>query len=510
ASGSDGTLASEATPAAAMRQAELARTRIFVPILLVLCAVGLVVVQLVGGHPIGMWCFRIGVGLCGVSILGIYWLAGDPARFTDLRVGATYLPALAGVFFILYYIGFWSPGPALILFAFYFVGLFRSTRISLVLFTLGMATDLVLAVLLIGGWLRDRGVFRVHDLSVTRQILVHGLLVALYLATYLVAVTTKRQIEKSVAALDRAVRDVAQREALLAEARQELDRALQVGGPGRFTEQRLGSFRLGVVIGRGAMGEVYEAVHVETGEPAAVKLLHPAALSQKAPLTRFLREAQAAGTLRSPHVVHTLEVGDASAQLPYIAMERLVGGDLAGQLRSERRLKLDRVVVLVREVAAGLEAARAASIVHRDLKPHNLFLHEPPGGPPTWKILDFGVSKLSSHGGTLTAGHVVGTPMYMAPEQAQGKEVDHRADVYSLAAVAYRALTGRPPFSGKDTPSILYQVVYDTPPEAGTLVRMPAAVSRVLAVGLAKSAADRYATALQLADALTAAARGSV
>jgi serine/threonine-protein kinase len=209
-------------------------------------------------------------------------------------------------------------------------------------------------------------------------------------------------------------------------------------------------------------------------------------------------------------VVRCLEIGDASAQYPYLAMERLVGADLASELRATRRLELRRVVTLVREVADGLDAARAAGIVHRDLKPHNLFHHEPPGEAPLWKVLDFGVSKLEAHGGTLTKDHVVGTPMYMAPEQAQGKEVDHRADVYSLAAVAYRALTGRPPFSGKDTPAILYQVVYSAPLAPESMVKLPADVGRVLALGLAKAPVDRFATAVDLATALAAAARGEL
>jgi len=160
--------------------------------------------------------------------------------------------------------------------------------------------------------------------------------------------------------------------------------------------------------------------------------------------------------------------------------------------------------------AIAADAARAAGIVHRDLKPHNLFHHEPPGDAPLWKVLDFGVSKLEAHGGTLTRDHVVGTPMYMAPEQAQGKEVDHRADVYSLAAVAYRALTGRPPFSGKDTPAILYQVVHSAPVAPELLLKLPADVARVLALGLAKAPVDRVATAMDLATALAAAARSEL
>ena len=160
---------------------------------------------------------------------------------------------------------------------------------------------------------------------------------------------------------------------------------------------------------------------------------------------------------------------------------------------------------------AGLSVAAAKGIVHRDIKPQNLFLAEGGNGaPPTWKVLDFGVSKLADHGGTLTRGHVVGTPGYMAPEQARGQQVDHRADIYALAAIAYRALTGHPPFTGKDVPSTLYDVVYKMPRRPSALVDLPEEVDAVLAIGMAKRPEDRFADGAALADALDAALRGDL
>jgi serine/threonine-protein kinase len=152
---------------------------------------------------------------------------------------------------------------------------------------------------------------------------------------------------------------------------------------------------------------------------------------------------------------------------------------------------------IAEHVALGLDAARAAGIVHRDLKPHNIFLADE-GGGRRWKILDFGVSKAGGSG-TLTKGHIVGTPAYMAPEQARGEDVDHRADVYSLAAILYRAVTGHPAFTGKDVPTTLYEVVYRVPTQPSILAQLPGDVDRVLALGLAKDADDRFATALELA-----------
>jgi serine/threonine-protein kinase len=181
-------------------------------------------------------------------------------------------------------------------------------------------------------------------------------------------------------------------------------------------------------------------------------------------------------------------------------MERLRGHDLAHQLRKQRRLQLAEARMLALHVSQGLEAARTAGIVHRDLKPHNVFL----GQDGRWKILDFGVSKQGGTG-TLTRGHVIGTPAYMAPEQARGENVDHRADVYSLAAILYRSVTGHPAFTGKDVPTTLYDVVYRVPTQPSMLVQLPADIDRVLALGLAKDVRDRFANALELADWFAAA-----
>jgi serine/threonine-protein kinase len=176
------------------------------------------------------------------------------------------------------------------------------------------------------------------------------------------------------------------------------------------------------------------------------------------------------------------------------------------QLRRHRRLGLAPAQLIAEQVAIGLESARAAGIVHRDLKPHNIFFAED-AGVRRWKILDFGVSK-SGGSGTLTKGHVIGTPAYMAPEQARGEDVDHRADVYSLAAILYRAITGHPAFTGKDVPTTLYEVVYRVPTQPSILAQLPADVDRVLALGLAKRPDDRLATALELARWFAAAVEG--
>jgi serine/threonine-protein kinase len=189
-----------------------------------------------------------------------------------------------------------------------------------------------------------------------------------------------------------------------------------------------------------------------------------------------------------------------------MAMERLEGEDLADVLRHRNQLPLRDVVELVRQVAAGLEAARKLGVVHRDIKPRNLFAAKTADGRTVWKILDFGVSKAAESSGTLTQNQIVGTPRYMAPEQAAGKPVDHRADQFALAIVAYRALTGRPAFMGESMPEILYQVLRTTPPAPSTIADVPPAVDAALAIAMAKDPDQRYATPLELADALARAA----
>ncbi|MEO6776243.1 MAG: serine/threonine-protein kinase, partial [Kofleriaceae bacterium] len=144
-------------------------------------------------------------------------------------------------------------------------------------------------------------------------------------------------------------------------------------------------------------------------------------------------------------------------------------------------------------------------IIHRDLKPQNLMLDG-----KTWKVLDFGVARLVDAGDTLTSGQIVGTPAYMAPEQARGQAVTHRTDLYALAAIAYRSLTGQAPHTGGEPADVLYRVAHTAPRRPGTLATLPRAVDLVLAIGLAKDPTDRFATAAELADALAMALSSSL
>ncbi|HEY5928068.1 MAG TPA: serine/threonine-protein kinase [Kofleriaceae bacterium] len=483
---------STTSPAQAMRFEEIARTQIFLKVAIVTCVAGVVAALITGGDPIA---FRVVMAGCVVTILGSIWMLAsmrDP-EFSPIAVALPASVIAVGAMGGVYYWGVGSPVAAMLTYGIYFFSLGSHVKITTAMYILVASMHGGLIVLVAAGVIVDRGIVSLAGLRLIDQIGVLGVVEFLYFITFYTARRSQRVTLEHVSNLEQAVRGVAQREALLAEARAELDRALKVGGPGRFTDQTVGTFKLGMLIGRGGMGEVYEARNPAGGE-AAVKLLHAGTLADRTSVARFMREAQTASKLDTPFVVRVLEVGTTAGEVPYLAMERLRGHDLAHQLRRKRRLELDAASMVADHVAQGLEAARVAGIVHRDLKPHNVFLAQ----DAKWKILDFGVSK-EGGSGTLTRGHVIGTPAYMAPEQARGENVDHRADVYSLAAILYRSVTGHPAFSGKDVPTTLYDVVYRVPTQPSLLAAVPADVDRVLAIGLAKEMNDRFASAIELA-----------
>jgi serine/threonine-protein kinase len=498
------------TPLEALHLAELARTRKFMPLTLMLGVLGLFSLLVMPGGEHLKLVVAAGTTVTLIAMSTLYVLAKHPAKFTELRVASLYGVTVLGVFTHIYYWGVFSAATMLVALGLFFVGLGNSERVSFILYLACGVIQGVLAVLIATGGIPDLGVLRPHELGVEQMVFIQFLIQIIYGVTYLVARASKRQSSHWVGELDREVRRSAQREALVLEVRQALDGALKVGGPGRFSEQTLGSFRLGTVIGRGGMGEIYDAVHVQTNEPAAVKLLNLGALANAGTLRRFLREAHIVAGLASHHVVKVLEIADpASTPVPYIAMERLVGVDLAQFLRERRLLSLAECDDLVTQIADGAAAAHAAGVTHRDLKPQNIFRTLSDEKAALWKILDFGVSKLGERPGTMTAGHVIGTPAYMPPEQASGQGVDHRADIYALAAVAYRSLTGRPPAAGRGQ-AVLHSVMYSPPSRPSRLADVPADVERVLAIGLAKQRDDRFASARELAEAFSAAVAGAL
>jgi hypothetical protein len=511
-----GTLASTRTgsmvsPRDTLHLEEVRRTRAFTTISLPLALVVLGVLPLVAGDPRAKRVVAAGMVLIALAALVLRWALRRDDGYSVGRALAFGFTCIVGGYAGIYFFGVFSPAVTVIPFGLYFFSVGQSTRGTLAIWLASAALHALVAGSVMLGLLPDVGLVRATGAGLAEKAIITLLVEVVFFATFLVARAGRRGMLRSIEQHDQALRGLAQREALLKEARQELARALEAGGYGRFSDEVLGSFRLGRVLGRGGMGEVYEAVHVTTQEPAAVKLLLVPALAEPEHVRRFMREARVISSLASPHVVRVLEVGGLDAPVPFIAMERLRGEDLAEVLRERGKLPFAEVLTLVSEVAKGLEVAHAAGVVHRDVKPRNLFLHQPPGLRPAWKVLDFGVARLEDDdGSTLTRDKMVGTPSYMAPEQAASGTLDRRADVHALGVIAYRTITGRPAFQGDTVPETVYRVVHTMPPRPTKLVRAPAELDLALVVALAKDPAERYASVTELATALAGALRGEL
>jgi serine/threonine-protein kinase len=214
-----------------------------------------------------------------------------------------------------------------------------------------------------------------------------------------------------------------------------------------------GKYEVRRVLGIGGMGVVCEAVHLDLGKKVAIKLIDKTMKESELIVARFRREAFALGQIQSEHIVDVFDVGaDARVGL-YMVMEHLPGEDLQSRLERDKRLDITTAVMIGHQMARGLEKAHAAGVIHRDLKPANVFLTTRDNGSLLVKLLDFGVSKLlnDAGGARITgSGSPIGTPLYMSPEQAEGKDdTDGRADIWSLGAVLYEALAGAPPFADR-------------------------------------------------------------
>ncbi len=496
-----GSATTVSSPLEALERDEVLRTRLFCLIGVGVAVAGTGGVLLLPGDPTATAIVLSAVGLSLVAIIFLWTRTSDPMKFRRPATAIGFLVPALGVTSALPFYGVFSPAPVVLVLGIYFTSLGKSSRLAWAVYAVCAGTQAILATLIIGGWVRDTGLIRNLDLTRGEQIITQLIVQAVLAATLVTARMSRRTALLAVSELERAVRTAAHREALLLEAREELERA-QRAGRGRFSEQTLGVYHLGDVLGRGAMGEVYAAVNAR-GEQFAIKVLSQASLGNPNHVARFMRELETAAGLESPNIVKMLEVGD--RPVPYLVMERLEGKTLAEILRNKRALSNAEVVTLVREIGVGITAAAARGIVHRDLKPQNVFLHK----DGSWKVLDFGVARGIDQSDTLTQGHVVGTPSYMAPEQAGGASVDHCTDLYALAAIAYRALTGQPPFAGGELAETLYRVVHSAPRRPTELSEtLPEDIDRVLAIGLAKKPRDRFASAAELADALARAFDG--
>jgi len=277
--------------------------------------------------------------------------------------------------------------------------------------------------------------------------------------------------------------------------------------PNRIGEVVGGKYRIVRFLATGGMGVVYEAQHEVVKRRFAVKMLRVGLAERRDILTRFQREAEAAGALESENVAAAIDFGIARDGTPFIVMEYLVGESLAGLLGREGPLPLDRAADLVIQASRGMQVAHGAGIVHRDLKPQNLFVCRREDGTDLVKVLDFGVAKLQAFdelNAATRTGTVMGTAAYMAPEQARGdKVIDLRADVYALGAILYELLSGRLPHPGDSHNAILHHIsTQPAVPLDSVRPELPPELTELVARALASDAGQRPASAEAFGQAL--------
>lgn len=494
-----------------LREERLVRDRFGLYVNLGLSVVAAIALQLTVNKDAKHWLLTVTV-VVNAIVTAVVLLSTPKQRPMDPAwIALLALLAAAATLGATVQLGILSPVPALLPVIIFYHGLDDSPLNARVAYASAALGYLGLAILALAGALPiTQSVIAVSRDNPRAIVGFTVLLEATFFGTYVMARRTRRATRVAMDRLERASRQVVQGDALLTEARLDLKRALTGPKVGRWTGEQLAGYQLGEIVGRGGMADVYAARQLDSDAIAAVKVLHSHFVSDAEQVTRFVREASAAAALSSPHVVKVIAADRAPDGTPYLVTELLGGRDLAAILRDERQLDPATTAELVTHIGQGLEVARQSGIVHRDLKPNNVFRTKDESGTPLWKILDFGVASISSQPSDLTRGQAVGTPSYMSPEQARGEPVDHRADVFALGAIAFRALTGQPAFSASDPAAILYQVVHVQPQQPSYLVGVPTDVDRVLALGLAKDRDLRIDTATAFASAFRDALRGQL
>lgn len=266
-------------------------------------------------------------------------------------------------------------------------------------------------------------------------------------------------------------------------------------------------YRLVQKIGEGGMGAIYKAVHTKMDRICAIKLLTALSVNNEAAVSRFKREAKMASSINNAHAVTIYDFGEAEDGLIYLAMEFIDGKPLSSLIAKEGALSPDRVVKITNQIAEGLAAAHSLGIVHRDLKPDNIMLARRTAEREFVKVLDFGIAKAvaDDSGDNLTkTGFILGTPVYMSPEQLSGEKLDARSDIYSLAIIVYEMLSGRLPFEGDNPQAIMIKRITTDPIPLRTVAPdVSESMERAVMRGLARNRDARITTAESFAEALS-------
>ena len=265
----------------------------------------------------------------------------------------------------------------------------------------------------------------------------------------------------------------------------------------------LGRYKIRGVLGKGAMGLVYDGHDATLNRRVAIKTIQTSDLDEataKHYEKRFQREVRAVARLNHPHIVQVYDFGT-EGDLAYIVMEYIEGKELKDYLDGKEQFDLGTIFRLMEELLGALDVAHEAGVIHRDVKPANVMLD---AGKHA-KLTDFGVARITegdaASADMTRAGQMIGTPSYMSPEQIQGQAVDRRTDIFSAGILFYQLLTGRKPFDGTGFP-LAKKIVQDDPAPPSTLVQIPPAIDRVIAKALAKAPERRYPTARAFAEAL--------
>ncbi|MBL8611622.1 MAG: protein kinase [Myxococcales bacterium] len=279
-----------------------------------------------------------------------------------------------------------------------------------------------------------------------------------------------------------------------------------------------GQFQILQKIGSGGMGSVYKALQPAMNRMVAVKILHPKLTNRKDLASRFRREARAMSHLTHPNTVKVFLYGELDDGSLYIVMEFLEGKNLNQTVRAEGPFAPERAIPVLVQACGALEEAHRAGIIHRDLKPENIFLCQQGGMKDYAKVLDFGLAKVTEKemrpGSVILTqeGMVFGTPEFMSPEQAQGKPLTPASDIYSLAVILYEVLTGKLPFEAKNAMDYIQLHVHATPKpiqERAPQKTFPPLLWKAIEKAMAKKPEDRYASALDFAEALKAVLAGA-
>ncbi|MEO6599209.1 MAG: protein kinase [Polyangiaceae bacterium] len=271
-----------------------------------------------------------------------------------------------------------------------------------------------------------------------------------------------------------------------------------------------GKYRTIRLIGEGGMGAVYEAENVRIHRKVAIKVLHAGVAETAEAVQRFEREAQAAGRIGSEHIVEVLDLGNLPSGDRYMVMEFMDGDSLGGRIKQKGRLSPAELYPIAHQLLAALDAAHGAGIIHRDLKPDNVYLLKARGGVADFvKLLDFGISKFNQLSGdsgfSMTrTGAVMGTPYYMAPEQAKGaKDMDHRVDLYAAGVILYESVTGEVPFNADTFNELLFKIVLEEPRPIHQIVpEIDPGFAAIVNKAMARDPAVRFQTAKEFQQAL--------